>query len=81
VWDYKPVAYYQGKHPCEKPLPLMEHIITTSSLLGDVVLDCFVGGGSTAVACLKTGREFIGSELGKDEFDGAVKRIVGTTPP
>jgi|TARA_A100001391_G_scaffold69064_2_gene44225 site-specific DNA-methyltransferase (adenine-specific) len=75
VWDFKPVPFYTGKHPCEKPMDLMEHIITASSLPGDVVLDAFVGGGSTPAACIKTGRGFVGSELGESEFDMAVKRL------
>lgn len=75
VWDFKAVAFYEGKHPCEKPLDLMEHIITASSMPGDLVLDTFVGSGSTALACMKTGRRFVGCEMGESEFDGAVVRI------
>jgi site-specific DNA-methyltransferase (adenine-specific) len=75
VWTYPSVQYYPGKHPCEKPLQMMIDIINASSLPGQVVLDCFVGGGSTAVACLKTDRTFIGSELGKEEYQGAKQRI------
>lgn len=44
---FKPVQWYQGKHPCEKPLDLIRHIIEASSRPGDVVLDTFVGSGST----------------------------------
>lgn len=75
VWDFKVVQAYQGKHPCEKPLDLMEHIITTSSMPGDVVLDLFTGSGSTAIASLNAGRKFIGSEMGAVEFDMAVGRL------
>jgi site-specific DNA-methyltransferase (adenine-specific) len=75
VWNYKPIQYYLGKHPCEKPIDMMKHIINTSSLPGQTVLDCFVGGGSTPIACLETDRKFIGSELGKEEFKGALNRI------
>ena len=70
------MAFYEGKHPCEKPLDLMEHIITASSMPGDLVLDTFVGSGSTALACINTGRKFVGCEMGEGEFDGAVGRIV-----
>lgn len=75
VWDFKPVQWYPGKHPCEKPLDLMRHIIEASSRPGDVVLDTFVGSGSTAIACRDMGREFIGCEMGTVEFDGAVQRL------
>jgi adenine-specific DNA-methyltransferase len=62
VWDFSTVNGYQGKHPCEKPVALMEHIIQTSSREGAVVLDCFVGSGSTGEACRNLGRRFIGIE-------------------
>lgn len=75
VWHFKPVAWYLGKHPCEKPKELMQHIISMSSHEGDVVLDTFVGSGSTAIACAKLNRQFIGCELGAAEFDDAVARI------
>lgn len=75
VWDFKPVQWYPGKHPCEKPLDLMRHIIEASSRPGDVVLDTFVGSGSTAIACRALGRRFVGCEMGTDEFDGAVDRL------
>lgn len=75
VWDFKSVHPYQGKHPCEKPLDLMEHIIKVSSMPDDVVLDLFTGSGSTAIARLNTGRKFIGSEMGEAEFNMAVGRI------
>jgi adenine-specific DNA-methyltransferase len=75
VWDFKPVQWYPGKHPCEKPLDLMRHIIEASSKPGDVVLDTFVGSGSTAIACRELGRRFAGCEMGVDEFEGAVERL------
>jgi len=62
VWTFKTVNTYPGKHPCEKPLDLMRHIVTTSTRPGAVVLDCFAGSGSTGVACVQTGRDFIGIE-------------------
>lgn len=77
VWDFKPVQFYEGKHPCEKPLDLMTHIITASSMPGDLVMDTFVGSGSTAISCLENDRRFIGCEMGDVEFDQAVKRING----
>ncbi|MEC4729176.1 site-specific DNA-methyltransferase, partial [Shewanella sp. D64] len=47
VWSFAAVQYYPGKHPCEKPAPMLEHIITASSRENEVVLDCFMGSGST----------------------------------
>lgn len=75
VWDFNPVQWYPGKHPCEKPLELMRHIIAASSKPAETVLDTFAGSGSTAIACRDLKRKFIGCELGKDEFDKAIKRM------
>lgn len=75
VWDFKVVNAYPGKHPCEKPLDLMSHIIETSTLEGDVVLDAFAGSGSTAVAALKLNRKFTGCEMGEEEYQQALDRI------
>lgn len=69
VWSFKSVQYYPGKHPCEKPAPLLEHIIKASSREGDVVLDCFMGSGSTGKASLPLNRKFIGIEMDKDIFN------------
>ena len=65
-------------HPCEKPLDILEKIIKTSSNENDVVLDCFMGSGSTGVACLNTNRKFIGIELDNNFFNIAEKRIKET---
>jgi site-specific DNA-methyltransferase (adenine-specific) len=62
VWTFPTVQHYKGKHPCEKPLAMMEHIIRASTRPGAVVLDCFAGSGATGEACLSLGREFIGIE-------------------
>jgi site-specific DNA-methyltransferase (adenine-specific) len=54
------------KHPTQKPVALFEYLIKTYTHKGEVVLDNCLGSGTTAVACLNTGRKFIGVE--KDEF-------------
>lgn len=59
VWSFETVADYPGKHPCEKPVGLLAHIITTSSRPGALVLDCFCGSGSTGEAALSLGRRAI----------------------
>jgi len=75
VWSFPTVQAYYGKHPCEKPLALMEHIINASSRPGGIVLDPFLGSGTTGVACIKTGRNFIGIEKDEAYFNIAKKRI------
>ena len=79
VWDFETVGTYPGKHPCEKPLPLLRHIITTSSRPGAVVLDAFAGSASTGVACLETGRQFIGMEQDADYYRQGQIRLTGQT--
>lgn len=63
------------KHPAQKPVKLLEHIIKIASNENDIVFDPFMGVGSTGVAALKNGRKFIGCEIDKDYFDAASKRI------
>ena len=65
VWDFKTVPPYPGKHPAEKPLPLLEHMITTGSRAGDLILDPFAGSGSTLEAARTLERKAVGIE--KDE--------------
>ncbi|WLP85561.1 DNA-methyltransferase [Mycoplasma seminis] len=62
-------------HPTQKPIELMEKLILMYSNEGDIVLDCFMGSGSTGVAAVKNNRYFIGSELEKDYFLIAKDRI------
>ena len=73
VLDFE-VAKKQG-HITPKPVDLLEYIIKTSSNEGDIVLDCFMGSGSTGVACINTNRKFIGIELDNNYFDIAKQRI------
>ena len=62
-------------HPTQKPVALLEYLIRTYTNEDDTVLDNCMGSGSTGVACVNTGRKFVGIELNKDYFDIAVKRI------
>jgi site-specific DNA-methyltransferase (adenine-specific) len=75
VWTFATVGHYKGKHPCEKPLAMMEHIIRTSTRPGAVVLDCFAGSGSTGLACHNLGRSFIGIEREAEYVELARARI------
>lgn len=63
------------KHPTQKPVKLLKHIIEIASNKGDLVLDMFMGVGSTGVAALETDRRFIGIELDEVYFEAAKKRI------
>lgn len=65
----------KGLHPTQKPTSLMEYLINTHSNPGDVVLDCTMGSGTTGVACIKTGRDFIGIEMDEKYFNISKKRI------
>ena len=70
----------RGKlHPTQKPIDLMKYLIEVSSNENDIVLDPFMGSGSTGVACLNTNRSFIGIELDKNYFDVAKERIENET--
>lgn len=75
VWDFPTVPARSGKHPCQKPLPLLEHIVRASSRPGDVVLDCFMGSGTTGEACVNLGRAFVGVERDPKWFAAAERRI------
>jgi len=67
----------EGKtvHPTQKPVALMEYLIKTYTNEGETVLDFTMGSGTTGVACVNTGRGFIGIELDADFYDIAEGRI------
>lgn len=75
VWDFDPVAAYPGKHPCEKPVPLLSHILRASTRPDALVVDCFMGSGATIDAALQLGRRAIGIERDRKHFDDACQRI------
>ena len=62
-------------HPTQKPVALLEYLIRTYTSEGDTVLDNTMGSGSTGVACMNTGRNFIGIELDEGYFAVAQRRI------
>lgn len=64
-----------GKHPTQKPIALLNHFITLLSDENDLVVDPFMGSGSTGVACKQNNRNFIGIELDKEYYKIAEKRI------
>jgi site-specific DNA-methyltransferase (adenine-specific) len=63
-----------------KPVWLMKEQITASVPVDGLVLDPFMGSGSTGVACIKTGRRFIGIELRPQVFERTEERILGSRP-
>lgn len=64
-----------GLHPTQKPIELFIHLIRMYSNENDLVFDGYSGSGTTAAACIKEKRRFIGSELSKEYFDLSVKRL------
>ena len=68
---------YRNKnvHPTQKPVDLLEYLIRTYTNEGETVLDFTMGSGSTGVACLNTGRKFVGIELDDGYFGIAKERI------
>lgn len=77
VWTHKPIQFYPGKHPCEKPADMLQQIINASSRPGDVVADFFMGSGSTIKAAMALGRRAIGVELETERFIQTVEEIRG----
>lgn len=75
VWTHKPVQFYPGKHPCEKPADMLREIISASSKPGDTVADFFMGSGSTIKAAIALGRRGIGVELETERFNQTVCEI------
>ncbi len=75
-FDKVPTQYMQ--HPTEKPIKLLEYLIGKSTEVGEVVLDMFMGSGSTCVAAKNTGRRYIGIEMEPTWFAVAKKRLEQT---
>lgn len=68
----------RGMHPTQKPVALFEYLVRTYTNEGETVLDNCIGSGTTAVACINTGRNFIGFELDENYWEIANKRIEDT---
>ncbi len=65
-------------HPTQKPVRVLKHIIALATNKDDVVYDPFMGVGSTGVAAVELGRQFIGCKLEKEYYEAAQQRIVNT---
>lgn len=75
VQQFKWSSIKPNGHPAEKPENLMTWLIDISTKRGDVVMDPFMGSGTTGAAATKTGRQFIGCEMDEAWFDVACRRI------
>jgi len=62
VWTFPTVQSYRGKHPCEKPPHMAQHVVKASSREGDTVLDCFCGSGVFLAEAVAMGRKVIGCD-------------------
>ena len=74
IFEY-PIGGGDTGHPAVFPMKLAEEMVWSWSQEGDTVLDPFIGSGTTAVACIKEKRHFIGFELNKQYYDKACQRI------
>lgn len=79
ILEYAKISGSKMVHPTEKPIDMLERLIKDASDEGDTILDPFMGSGTTGVACVNTGRSFIGIELDPDYFRIAKERIDSAT--
>jgi DNA modification methylase len=81
MWnDINPVnsqADERSEYPTQKPETLLERVIATSTNPGDLVLDCFIGSGTTAAVAQKLGRRWIGCDINKGAIQTTAKRLQG----
>jgi predicted RNA methylase len=75
VFSYPPTQGGPGRHPTEKPVQLMGDLVQVVTDPGQVVLDLFMGSGTTGVACVQLGRRFIGIEKDPAHFETACRRL------
>lgn len=80
ILTYRRIPPQKLKHSCEKPVGLLEDLIYELTDENDIVLDSFMGSGSTGVACLNTNRKFIGIELDENYFNIACDRLENPLP-
>ena len=75
----RPERLSDPKHPAQKPVKLLKHIIDIASNEGDIVFDPFMGVGSTGVAALELGRKFGGCEIDNSYYSASEKRLKGVS--
>lgn len=78
--QYFTTAEGDGKfHPTQKPLALCKYLIKTYTKEGEIVLDNCIGGGTTAIACVDTKRNFIGIEKDEENYNVGCNRLLAVT--
>ena len=75
ILRYAPTLSKDRDHPVQKPAELMQELIEVVTRENSTIVDCFMGSGTTGVACVQTGRNFIGIEIDEGYFKIAEKRI------
>jgi len=75
VWTMRPESAKRVNHPAPFPVELPERFIQLYTYKGDVVLDPFMGSGSTAVAAVRSGRHFVGYDTDPEYVDRATTRV------
>ena len=85
VWSFRQGVFQKGRagkgdylHPNEKPIQVMKRLVEMCAPVGGTVLDPFMGSGTTAVACIETGRNFIGTEREPNYHEICLSRIEQT---
>ncbi|WP_236035167.1 site-specific DNA-methyltransferase [Alkalihalobacterium elongatum] len=71
-----PTSNERINYPTQKPEKLLERIIKTSSNVGDIILDCFMGSGTTQAVALKNGRKFLGTDINLGAVQTTTKRLI-----
>ena len=81
VWTFNIMGGKEslGVHPTQKPLAIIKRIIATSSKEGDIIVDCFSGTGTTALACKQLNRNFICCDNNQEYVEISIKRISQNT--
>jgi site-specific DNA-methyltransferase (adenine-specific) len=78
VWNFPSVRPYKGKHPAEKPIDMLKHAIEATTYENDIVLDCFAGSGSMAIAASSLRRKSISIEIEEEWVKKASSRILSS---
>jgi site-specific DNA-methyltransferase (adenine-specific) len=81
TFSTSPTGGDKGLHPTQKPVALNEYLIRTYTCEGATILDATMGSGSTGVACMNTGRRFVGIERDAGYFAIAERRVQGALAP
>lgn len=76
ILKYRRLSSQSSVHPTQKPTPLLEELIDEPDYNPNIILDPFMGSGSTGIACLNSNKNFIGIELDNEYFNLAKERIL-----